>query len=67
MADASYILNPGKPPERLVRTLAFSRSESGLWFVTSEDEPSIFMSHRNLGAIIDDLPNVLRRAFKLAE
>lgn len=47
-------------------TLAFQKDETGLWFITSEDAPTVFVSvvHRDLGRILDDLPNILRNVFK---
>jgi hypothetical protein len=48
----------------VVYTIRFRRgSAEGLWFVTSEDEPHLFIAHADLSAIIADIPNILTRAF----
>lgn len=41
-------------------TLKFKQGESGLWFVSSEDRPTLFVAHRSLEAIIADLPAIMR-------
>lgn len=44
--------------------LQILRSESGLWVVETADGKQFYMAHRDLGAIINDLPNVMRRVLK---
>jgi hypothetical protein len=50
---------------RDVLDLKIQRSETGLWNVSgSAGRHLIFMAHRDLEAIIDDLPSVMRHILK---
>jgi hypothetical protein len=45
-------------------TLKFKKADSGLWFVTSEDEPSLFIAHRSIEAILCDFPAIMKQWLK---
>jgi hypothetical protein len=44
--------------------LQILRSKSGLWVVETNDGKQFYMAHRDLGAIINDLPNVMRHTLQ---
>lgn len=41
-------------------TLKFEQQEDGLWFMTNGEDRTIFVCHRDIEAIISDLPEILR-------
>lgn len=45
-------------------TIEVTRSESGLFTATSADLEGVFVAHRDLQAIVRDMPNIVQRWFK---
>jgi hypothetical protein len=45
-------------------TIEVKRGESGLFTATSDDLDGVFIAHRDLNAVIADMPNIVQRWFK---
>jgi len=45
-------------------TINVARSDTGLYTATSEELEGVFVAHRDLHAIVRDMPNIIQRWFK---
>lgn len=45
-------------------TVDVARSDTGLFTATSADLEGVFVAHRDLQAIVRDMPNIVQRWFK---
>jgi len=46
-------------------TIAVRRSESGLLTATSEALDGVYVAHREIAKIVEDLPRIIQRWFKI--